>query len=442
MCKTFYFFLLIQSIFTVCIIIGISKLSQLSKRIKTVRVEKFVKRKLSMFYKSIPVQFMQQLREPLESVTADEIAKRLNKVFGLGKWQTESTHQQLFGVSLPLVGPRGMEIHTSLTLWLTKNIITVPVGDGETTSRTSYVLGPFLDDEDRLESEKLAFINTACRVMGVGMAERTQILSLESGVIGRKMFISERIEDFIVDDLAIKVILETKEKNNSDRRDAPRTEVSTLGSIPAAITIDRTVQDVDFFMLDFSSSGLKIVSPFNFPEDRPFNLTLKFEEPITLWCEVVWKSEMWKNIYHVGIKFMRLQLDKFEKLCHYIEDFLPSRGYDSFRLNRVLPAEFMLWSTVKRLPTFFHSISTEKMSVIFPAFLQKGMNVTARIYPFSGNVPIECVFEVETSRVLKGGGCQATLVISEITQSNQERLESFIRHCVMEERRAKQANES
>ena len=396
-----------------------------------------------MFYKSIPAQLMHRLREPLETVNAEAVTKRLNEVFGAGAWESECSHRQLFAVSLPLVGPRGMEIHTSLTLWLTKNSIVVPVGEGETTSRTSYVLSPFFDDEDRSECEKLAFINTACRVLGIGMTDRTQVLSIESGLLGRKMFLSERIEDFLVDDLAMKVILAKQEEDKeSDRREAPRTETENLGSIPALITIDRSVREVEFFILDFSSSGFKIVSPFDFPEDKPFNLTLQLIEPITLWCEVVWKNEMWKNIYHAGIKFMRIQLDKFEKLCRHIESFLPARDADSYRLNKVLPSEFMLWNQPKRLPTFFHSISHKRVSVIFPAFLQKGMKVMARIFPFAGNVPIECEFEVEVSRVLKGGGCQANLLISNISQSNTERLESFIQYCVMEERRAKKSAET
>ncbi len=393
-----------------------------------------------MFFKSIPVQFMQQLREPLDSVTVESVASRLNKVFGANTWRSESTHKQLFAISIPLVGPRGMEIHTSLTLWLTQNSIILPVGDGEFTSRNSYVLGPFFDDEDKAESERLAFLNTACRVIGIGMTDRTQILSLENGLIGRKMFLSDRIEDFVVDELAMKVILAKQEEikqEKEERRGDPRTELQTLDSIPAVVTIDRTVMDIEFFMLDFSSSGLKIVSPFDFPSDKPFNLTLKLEEPLTLGCEVVWKSEIWKNIYHVGIKFMRLQLDKFEKLCRHLEVFIPSKDNDSFRLNKVLPAEFMLWNTPKRLPTFFHTISSTRMSIIFPAFLKTGMKVVARIYPFAGNVPIECEFEIESSRVLKGGGCQASIVISNITPQNGERLESFIQYCVMEERRAK-----
>ncbi len=255
------------------------------------------------------------------------------------------------------------------------------------------------------------------------------------------MFMSDMISDFVVDEQAIKVILEKQEEqktNIKDRRDIERTEVSSLDSIPATVQVDRAETALDFFLLDFSSSGLKIVASYNFPEDRQFNFTIKLSEPITLLCEVVWKSEMWNNNYYVGLKFTRLQLDKFEKLCRNIESYIPAKIEEAININKVIASEFGLWRESKKLPLFIHSISSTNLSVIFPAFLQMGKEISVKLFPFKDQVPIECQVLIESSRVLKNGGSQAVLKIMDISDSNREKLESYIRYCVMEERRSKQ----
>lgn len=386
-----------------------------------------------MYYLSIPDEIVQRLRAPMFDLSEEAVKTRLNDVFGKN-WRTESTHEPLFALSIPLVGPRGMEVQTSIPLWITKNTIYFDVGSGEETFRSSYVISAVFDEESKADNEHLAFLNTALRVMDLGMADASQKLSLEKSLLGRRMFLSDRIEDFVVDEKAVKVVMET-EKPSQRRSEAA--DVQTFSAVPAVVNIDRQLTETEFFLLDFSSGGFRIVSAFDFPENKSFNITVKADEQITLLCEVVWKKEIWRGLYHAEIKFMRLHLEKFEKLCRYVETFLPSREDSSIRVNRVFPAEFMLWDAPKKLPAFINSVSENKMSLIFPAFLKAGIYFKGLIYVFAKQKPMEAEFKVEFSRVLKGGGCQSVLSIVSMDDLSREKMNSLIQYYIMEARRGK-----
>ncbi|MDQ7824576.1 MAG: PilZ domain-containing protein [Candidatus Eremiobacteraeota bacterium] len=390
-----------------------------------------------MYYKEIPPVLLEKLQKPLESVTEEAVKKRLDSLFK-GAWNNENTHTQLFAMTIPLINPRGMEIQTTISLWLVKNTITITPPREESLSRSSYLIYPLFDEETKAENERLAFLNTALRGLAIGSDDgRLRTYSLEKDVIARRIFLSERVNDHIFDTEAIKVILSRADEESSERRTAPRKMLPLLQSIPAVVTMERKVTDIELFILDFSSSGLKIVSSFDFPQNRPFTLTLRLAEPVSLWCEVVWKSSLWEQFHHVGIKFVKLHLDKFEKLCRYVEEHLPRRDEGEFKISRMLPVEFSLWEHHKRLPTFFYSLSPKEMSIICPSFLDEGTSATCRIFPFWNLPPIEGEVEVISSKVLNEGGCQAALNFIRLSGENRERIESFLQKCAIEDRHNK-----
>jgi hypothetical protein len=399
-----------------------------------------------VYYKEIPRNIQEKLQKPLESFTEESITRRLNEIFQ-NKWKSEHTHKQLFAISLPMIGPRGMETLTTIPLWLIENTITVTFSKDEEMTRTSYVICPVFDEESKKENEKLAFVNTAIRGFSLGVDEKKlATISLEKEIIGRRLFFSERINDYIFDVEAMKVILskekETKtvaedEQAASDRRIAPRKTVPLFQGIPALITIDRRIFEAEIFILDFSSSGLKIISTYDFPQGKPFTLTLDRTDPIGLWCEVVWKNALWEQLQHVGLKFVKLHLDKFEKLCRYLETLMPRKVEGDIRVGKMLPVEMDLWSPPKKLPTFFHSISMKEIRIIHPSFLQEGTKTIIRIYPVWNVPPLECEVEVSSSQILKEGGCLAILAIRTISDQNKELLQGFLQKCAMEERHSK-----
>lgn len=391
-----------------------------------------------MYYKEIPKNLLARLQKPLESFTEDAVAKRLNQIFG-DKWKNEYTHKQLFAVNIPMIGLRGMEVLTTISLWLIKNTITIPVSSDEYMSRTSYVICPVFDEESKQEGEKLAFLNTAVRGLLIGVSEKMlNELSVEKYIFARGIYFSERVRDYNFDVEAIKVILFKEAESPPDRRSTPRKSLQFFKSIPASVTINRDVLRTDIFLLDFSSNGLKLISSFNFPKDKQFNLTLELKEPISLWCEVVWKNNLWEDLQHIGLKFVKLHLDKFEKLCKYFEDIMPKKGEEDFRINRVLPLELTLWDQPRRMPTFIHSISTKELRIIHPSYLKDGTKTMLRIFPFWNSPPIEAEVEVASSHIMKGGGCLAVLDFVKISKESEGFLENFIQKCIMEERRNKE----
>ncbi len=390
-----------------------------------------------MYYKSISKEQARQLAMPLEPFTPNNIESRMDQVFGFGRWSSECSHDLLCAISVPLIGPRGEETQTAISLWLTKNTITIPTEDGELTSRTSYVLAPVASEEDQEANERLAFLNTAYRVLGVGTQGEAKTLSKDDNILFKKMFLSERINDFIVDDTALKVLIAQQEEEEPEEEPSPSSGTNQFEAVQAYITSERQTQEVNFFVLDFSSSGLKIVTSSNFPNDRAFNMSLKTDDNLALWCEVAWKHEIWKNLYHMGINFKRLQLDKFEKLCKYLEIFMPAKVKNMVKTAKTIPVEFDLWKETKRFPAFLYGISSNSISIIYPAFLKTGMRINAKLYPFQKSSPIDCGLIVTSSKLIKGGGSQTTLQILYIDEANSERLESFIRSCVMDDRRSK-----
>ncbi len=391
-----------------------------------------------MYYKEIPPNLLLRLQKPLEEVTEEAVTKRLNLLFQ-DKWKKEFSHKQLFAINLPVIGPRGMEILTTVSLWLIKNTITIPVDKDEFISRSSYVIAPVIDDKSKLEGEKMAFMNTAIRGLSVGTSEKlSEEISLDKYIISKGIYISERIRDYNFDEEAIKVILTKEEESPSDRRGSPRQALPFFKSIPASVTINRDVFKTDIFLLDFSSSGLKLISSFNFPKDKQFNLSLELGETISLWCEVVWNNSLWEDLQHVGLKFVKLHLDKFEKLCRHFEDLMIKKGGDDFRVNRTLPLELTLWDQPRRLSTFIHSLTTKELRIIHPSYLKDGTKTQCRIYPFWNLPPIEGLVEVISSHIMKGGGCLAVLQFTRISKESESVLENFIQKCIMEERRSKE----
>lgn len=393
-----------------------------------------------MYYKEIPKNLLAKLQKPLEAVTEDAVTKRLNGLFP-DKWKKEFTHKQLFALNLPMIGPRGMEVLTTISLWLIKNTITIPVEKDEFLSRTTYVITAVFDDESRQESERLAFMNTAIRGFMIGVTEKTiNEISLERHIISRGIYLSERVRDHNLDVQAMKVLLakEEEEESPADRRATPRQALPFFKSIPAAVTINRDVLRTDIFLLDFSSSGLKLISSFNFPKDKQFNLTLELKETVSLWCEVVWKNNLWEDLQHVGLKFVKLHLDKFELLCKYFEDIMPKKGGEDYRINRTLPVELTLWDQPRRMPTFIHSLSAKELRIIHPSYLKEGTKTLCRIYPFWNSPPIEGEVEVISSHIMKGGGCLAVMQYTNLSKESEGYLEDFIQKCIMEERRNKE----
>jgi hypothetical protein len=387
-----------------------------------------------MYYKEIPRQILEKLQKPLEAFTEEAVTRRFDTLFQ-GRWKCEYTHKQLFALNLPMIGPRGMEVLTTIPIWLIESTITVTVSKDEQISRTSYVITPLFSDDDRKENEKLSFINTALRGFSAGMDEKKlHALSLEKDIIGRKVFVSEHIHDYVFDVEAVKVILAKEEEEGPDRRNAPRKTLPTIQSVPVMVTLDRRVIETDIFLLDFSSSGLKIITTFDFPKDKPFTLTLRLDEPLSLWCEVVWKNALWEELNYIGIKFVKLHLDKFEKLCRFVEDKMPRRDEGGLKVSRVLPMELALWDQPKRLPTFFHSLSPEEMRILFPSFLKEGLKTVCRIFPLWNVPPIEGEVEVISSLVLKEGGCLAVLAFRNMSAQSREMLQGFLQKCTLEER--------
>ncbi len=387
-----------------------------------------------MYYQEIPRQILEKLQKPLDVFTGESVARRLDSVFP-GRWKCSYSHKQLFALNLPMIGPRGMEVLTTIPIWLIESTITISTGKDEQISRTSYVITPIFSEEDKKENEKLSFLNTSLRGFSVGIDDRKlQALSLEKDIIGRKVFVSERINDYVFDSEAVKVILAKAEEDGPDRRIAPRKTLPMIQGISVIVAIDRRVMDAEIFLLDFSSSGLKIISSFDFPKDKAFTLTLKLDEALSLWCEVVWKNSLWEDLNHIGIKFVKLHLDKFEKLCHYFEDKMPKKDEGGLKVSRLIPVEMELWDQPKRLPTFFHSISPEEMRILFPAFLQEGLKTKCRIFALLNAPPIEGEVEVLSSLVLKEGGCLAVMAFRNLSDNNREMLQGFLQQCTMEER--------
>jgi len=387
-----------------------------------------------VYYQEIPRQILEKLQKPLDVFTGESVARRLDSVFP-GRWKCSYSHKQLFALNLPMIGPRGMEVLTTIPIWLIESTITISTGKDEQISRTSYVITPIFSEEDKKENEKLSFLNTSLRGFSVGIDDRKlQALSLEKDIIGRKVFVSERINDYVFDSEAVKVILAKAEEDGPDRRIAPRKTLPMIQGISVIVAIDRRVMDAEIFLLDFSSSGLKIISSFDFPKDKAFTLTLKLDEALSLWCEVVWKNSLWEDLNHIGIKFVKLHLDKFEKLCHYFEDKMPKKDEGGLKVSRLIPVEMELWDQPKRLPTFFHSISPEEMRILFPAFLQEGLKTKCRIFALLNAPPIEGEVEVLSSLVLKEGGCLAVMAFRNLSDNNREMLQGFLQQCTMEER--------
>jgi hypothetical protein len=405
-----------------------------------------LRRSWPVYYKEIPKNILEKLQKPIESFTEESITRRLKDLFA-GKWRSEHNHKQLFAISLPMIGPRGMEILTTIPLWLIENTITITLAKDDEISRTSYVICPVFDEESKKENEKLAFINTAIRGYSVGVDEKKlATISLEKDIIGRRLFFSERINDYIFDVEAMKVVLlkekaevkaQAEEQSDSDRRVAPRKAVPLFQGIPAMVTVDHRVFEAEIFILDFSSSGLKIISTYDFPQGKPFTLTLDKSEPIGLWCEVVWKNALWEQLQHVGLKFVKLHLDKFERLCRYLETLMPKKVEGDIRVGKMLPVEMDLWSPPKKMPTFFHSISIKELKIIHPSFLQEGTRTIIRIFPVWNVPPLECEVEVVSSQVLKEGGCLAILAVRTISDQNKEVLQGLLQKCALEERHSK-----
>jgi len=388
----------------------------------------------AVFYKEIPRQILEKLQKPLDAFTEESVSRRLDTIFP-GRWKCTYSHKQLFALTLPMIGPRGMEVLTTIPIWLIESTISISTGKDEQYSRTSYVITPIFSEEDRRENEKISFLNTSLRGFSVGLDDRKlQALSLEKDIIGRRVFISERISDYVFDSEAVKVILAKAEEEGPDRRNAPRKTLPIIQGIPVIVTIDRRVVDAEIFLLDFSSSGLKIISSFDFPKEKAFTLTLKIDEPLSLWCEVVWKNALWEELNHIGIKFVKLHLDKFEKLCRYFEDKMPRKDESGLKVSRLIPMELDLWDQPKRLPTFFHSLSPEEMRILFPSFLKEGLTTRCRIFPLWNVPPIEAEVEVLSSLVLKEGGCLAVLAFKNLSDANRELLQGFLQKCTMEER--------
>lgn len=391
-----------------------------------------------MYYKELPRNILEKLQKPVEDFTLEAVSKRFNQIFQ-DRWRNEFSHKQLLSITIPMISQSGMEVMTAIPIWLIKNTITVPISRDDHLSRTSYMVCPIFDEESKQENEKLAFLNTAVRGFSIGLDDkRYKNLSLEKDVIGRRLFFSERVKDHIFDTEAVKVILaREEEKNESDRRNAPRKELPIFQGIPAVLTIDRKIYEIELFILDFSSSGLKIISAFDFPKDRPFTLTLSLDEEVSLWCEVVWKSVLWEDLQHAGIKFVKLHLDKFEKLCKFFEDKIPKKEEGDLRINKIVKVELNLWDRPKNLPTFLHSISVKEMRIIHPSYLQIGIKTKCWIYPAGDLQPIEIDVEVVGSHMLKEGGCLAALAINNISDDCRNLLEGFIQKSAMEERHNK-----
>ncbi|MGV8121839.1 MAG: PilZ domain-containing protein [Candidatus Xenobiia bacterium LiM19] len=397
-----------------------------------------------MYYQEIPKQILEKLQKPLDQVTEEAVLRRLNQLFG-SKWKNEITEKQLFAITLPMVSSRGMEILTTVSIWLIKSTVSIPVNKDELISRSSYIISPIFDEDSRKENIRLAFLNTAVRKFLVGVDEkRLPSLSLEKDLLARKLFFSEKIGDYIFDLEAIKVILakeqekeEKKALDPSERRGAPRKTLPLLKSIPISVTIDRRVVDSDMFLLDFSSSGLRIISAFNFPENKPFTIYLNKEDPIPLWCELVWKNALFEELNQVAIKFVKLHLDKFEKLCRFFEKLVPKKEEGDVRINQIIQMELQLWDQPRKLSTFIHSITSTEMRIMFPSYLQEGLKTICRIYPPWNMPPFESEVEVVSSQVLKEGGCLAVLSFFKVTEKNRDILDGFMQKCSMEERHSK-----
>ncbi|GEM_PF-2297778 len=397
-----------------------------------------------MYYQDIPKQLLDRLQKPLEEVNEEAVVKRLTQLFG-NRWKNEITEKQLFAITLPMISNRGMEILTTVSIWLIKSTVSIPINKDEYLSRSSYIISPIFDEDSRKENVRLAFLNTAVRKFLVGVDEkRLASLSLEKDLIARKLFFSEKINDYVFDLEAIKVILAREQENEekkasdpSDRRGAPRKTLPLLKSIPISVTIDRRVVDSEMFLLDFSSSGLRIISAFNFPENKPFTIYLNKEDPIPLWCEVVWKNALYEDLKQMAIKFVKLHLDKFEKLCRFFEKLVPKKEEGDVRINQIIPMELQLWDQPRRLPTFIHSITATEMRIMFPSYLQEGLRTICRIYP-PWNLPsFESEVEIVSSQVMKEGGCLAVLSFSKLSDKNRDILDGFMQKCSMEERHSK-----
>lgn len=397
-----------------------------------------------MYYQEIPKNLLEKLQKPLDQVTEEAVVRRFTQLFG-NRWKNEITEKQLFAITLPMVSNRGMEILTTVSIWLIKSTISIPVGNNEFLSRSSYVISPIFDEDSRKENARLAFLNTAIRKLLVGVDEkRLASLSLEKDLFARKLFVSEKINDYVFDLQAIKVILakeqekeEKKAADPSERRGAPRKSLPLLKSIPISVTIDRRVVDADMFLLDFSSSGLRIISSFNFPENKPFTIYLNKEDPIPLWCELVRKNPLFEDLSQVAIKFVKLHLDKFEKLCRFFEKLVPKKEEGDVRINQIIPMELHLWDQPKKLMTFIHSITATEMRIMFPSYLQEGLKTLCRIYPPWNMPPFESEVEVVSSQVLKEGGCLAVLSFFKVSEKNRDILDGFMQKCSMEERHSK-----
>jgi c-di-GMP-binding flagellar brake protein YcgR len=376
----------------------------------------------------------EKLDAPLSHFTEDEVKARLSEVFP-DRWEREFTFLRYSELCCEERFEKESSIDIGSRFCLAGCRITADSDEQQKAGQAvSYVLA--IEDGDWTEEriKRLAFLNTAVRVLGVGLnRRRPNHVTFGSGEGADFEQYPMDMGDVIFDAASAHMqITRPPFDDFTEKRKTPRKLLPLHKAITMDVKADGIDEELSIFLLDISRTGMRIISSFELPVGINVKLRLEVQEDIDLEATVLWQKGLWEGMFFVGFQFEQMVNVEFEKICRFLQGFSPDDRREHFRLDLDLLAELISIKDGDRIRCLIQDLSLSGMKVVHKGTrFDWKQRFHCKIYRGFEDDFMEVEAETVWSKELLGGMSVSAFRFIGMNEEKEKAVQEIIENCII-----------
>jgi|GEM_PF-2177435 len=389
--------------------------------------------------KTLHPEIREKLDAPVSRFTSEEVSARLSEVL-MDRWEHEFTLFRFDGLFCEeRFSNEGDDEARQIPFCLAGCRISITCdGEPEPYEALSYVLALEEGDWTVEKIKKLAFLNTAVRVIGVGLNRRQphQVIFGSGEGEDRELFPSD-IGDALFDaGMARMLITHPPLDEFTEKRKTPRKLLPLHKAVIMHIMADDISEELGIFLLDISRTGMRIISSFELPVGKNVKLRLEVQEDIDLDATVLWQKSLWEGMYFVGFQFEQMMNVEFDKICRFLQGFSPDDRREHFRLDLDLLADLKSPPAGDRFRCLIQDLSLSGMRLVHKgAPFEWKQRFCCRVFKgFEGDF-LEVDAETVWSKDLQVGLSVSAFRFIGMNEDKEKAVQEIIENCIISDLR-------
>lgn len=389
--------------------------------------------------KTLHPDIKEKLDAPVRRFTEEEVSARLSEVLQ-DKWEHEFTLLRFDELCCEeKFENEGDAAPRQIPFCLAGCRISIVCdGEPEPYEAVSYVLTLEEGDWTEEKIKRLAFLNTAVRVMGVGLnRRRAHQVTFGSGEGDDREQLPSDIGDALFDAGTARMqITRPPVDEFTEKRKTPRKLLPLHKAIIMHILADDISEELSIFLLDISRTGMRIISSFELPVGKNVKLKLEVQEDIGLDATVLWQKSLWEGMYFVGFQFEQMVNVEFDKICRFLQGFSPDDRREHFRLDLDLLAELHSVQTEEHFRCLIQDLSLSGMKLVHKgARFEWKQRFRCRVFRGFDEDFIEVDAETVWSKDLLGGMSVSAFRFIGMNEDKEKAVQEIIENCIISDLR-------